>query len=216
MDETSLAMTMSSALPRLKFWILPLLVFAAVACPGMAQPTDTGPRFYTLRPGDSVQVNVFREPELAVVQKLDPDGVLIVPLLGRTQLAGLTLREAETHLEERFINEDFLIQPQVTVTISNYAEQVFYVFGEVRSPGAKTFPEGRQSLDILEAITMAGDLSQYAKRSEITIRRPRKDGTGEDRIVVDLDQMIRGDRRGSDELVMIYPQDILFVPERLF
>ena len=173
-------------------------------------------RFYTLRPGDHVQITVFNEPDLAVVQKLDPDGVLIVPLLGRTELAGLTLREAENHLETRFIDEEFLIQPQVTVSIADYAEQVFYIFGEVNAPGAKQFPEGKQRLDILEAITMAGDLAQYAKRSEVTIRRPIEGTAREERIVIDLDDVIRGTRSGSEELIEVQPNDIIFVPERLF
>lgn len=172
--------------------------------------------FYTLRPGDVVAITVFNEPDLAVSQKLDPDGVLIVPLLGRTDLAGLTARQAEAHLQDRFIDEDFLIHPQVTVSVADYAEQVFYVFGEVNSPGAKSFPQGRQSLDILEAITMAGDLGRYAKRSELVIRRPIE-GTGrEERIEVDLDEVIRGSRRGKDALIEILPNDIIFVPERLF
>jgi polysaccharide export outer membrane protein len=173
-------------------------------------------RFYTLRPGDHVQITVFNEPDLAVVQKLDPDGVLIVPLLGRTELAGLTLREAENHLETRFIDEEFLIQPQVTVSIADYAEQVFYIFGEVNAPGAKQFPEGKQRLDILEAITMAGDLAQYAKRSEVTIRRPIEGTAQEEKIVIDLDEVIRGTRSGSEELIEVQPNDIIFVPERLF
>ena len=171
---------------------------------------------YTLRAGDRIQVNVFNEPNLSVNQKLDPNGILVIPLLGRTELAGLTLRDAETYLEQLFIDEEYLISPQVTVSIANYAEQVFYVFGEVRNAGAKIMPEGKQSLDILEAITMAGDLAQYAKRSEIIIRRPVEGPEGEKRIIVDLDKVIRGSRDGSDELVTIYPEDIIYVPERLF
>jgi protein involved in polysaccharide export with SLBB domain len=171
---------------------------------------------YTLRAGDRVQVNVYNEPDLSVVQKLDPNGILVIPLLGRTELSGLTLRDAETYLEKLFIEEEFLISPQVTVSIADYAEQVFYVFGEVNNPGAKILPEGKQSLDILEAITMAGDLAQYAKRSEITIRRPVEGPQREMRIVVDLDKMIRGSKDGLDDLVIIYPDDIIYVPERLF
>jgi polysaccharide export outer membrane protein len=173
-------------------------------------------RFYTLRAGDHVQITVFNEPDLAVVQKLDPNGVLIVPLLGRTELAGLTLREAETRLETRFIDEDFLIQPQVTVSIADYAEQVFYIFGEVNAPGAKPFPVGQQRLDILEAITMAGDLAQYAKRSQVTIRRPIEGTSREEKIVIDLDEVIKGDREDRQGLIEVRPNDIIYVPERLF
>ncbi|MGA1204702.1 MAG: polysaccharide biosynthesis/export family protein [Opitutales bacterium] len=174
------------------------------------------PDFHRLQAGDTVQIMVFNEPDLSTAQKLDPEGVVIVPLLGRTPLAGLTLREAETRLEELFISEEYLIHPQVTVTISTYADKVFYIFGEVNQPGAKTFPPGKQSLDILEAITMGGDLSQYAKRSEIIIRRPVKDEDREEKITVDLESILRGNKANSIDLLKIYPDDIIFVPERLF
>mgnify|MGYP000032399128 CR=1 FL=1 len=183
---------------------------------GQDAALDPEERFYRLQPGDLVQVSVFQEPDLSVQQKLDPDGVVIVPLLGRIALSGLTLREAETRLEELYVSEQYLISPQVTLTITNYAQQVFYIFGEVAQPGAKSFPEGRQNLDILEAITMAGDLTQYAKRSEITIRRPISGGSREEKIIINLDDYIKGNRNASEDLPLIYPNDRIFVPERLF
>lgn len=209
-------------LSSLRFILSALAMFLGTALQSTAEedsPSDveeSASRFYDLRPGDVVKISVFNEPDLTVSQKLDPDGVLVVPLLGRTRLEGLTPREAEEKLETRFISEEYLIQPQVTVSIVDYADQVFYIFGEVNSPGAKTFPQGKQSLDILEAITMAGDLAQYAKRSEINIRRPIKGSGRETKIVVDLDEVIRGSERRNKELIEIYPNDIIFVPERLF
>jgi polysaccharide export outer membrane protein len=197
------------------------LLFLAVLClaipaSGEVESLEEAQAYYTLRRGDIVSITVFNEGDLSVSAKLDPDGVLVVPLLGRTRLAGYTMREAEAFLEQKFIDEEFLIKPQVSVSVVNYAEQVFYAFGEVNSPGAKPFPEGKQSLDILEAITMAGDLGQYAKRSEVTIRRPIEGVQREEKIIVDLDKVIRGSRRGREELVEVYPNDILFVPQRLF
>jgi polysaccharide export outer membrane protein len=213
---------------RLEYTILGRVVLAfllmTVACESTAQTAgsplpgidERDAKFYRLRPGDTVQIAVFNETDLSVVQQLDPNGVLIVPLLGRTELGGLTLREAETRLEEAYISEEYLIDPQVTVAVAEYAEQVFYIFGEVNQPGAKKFPRGKQSLDILEAITMAGDLSQYAKRSEIVVRRPIKGTNQEEKIMVDLEKVIRGSKRGNEDLISIYPEDIIFVPERMF
>ena len=182
-----------------------------------AQENGTSPdQNYELRTGDVVRITVFNEPDLSVEQKLDPDGVMIVPLLGRVSLTGVTARDAETKLEQLFISEEYLISPQVTVTVTDYAEQVFYIHGEVRQPGAKIFPQGRQSLDILEAITLAGDLTQYAKRGEIIIRRPLRDSNIERKITVDLDSLLKGNNNANEELVNIYPDDRIYVPERLF
>ncbi|MGC9451832.1 MAG: polysaccharide biosynthesis/export family protein [Oceanipulchritudo sp.] len=172
--------------------------------------------FYKLQAGDHILITVFNEPDLTVQQELDPDGVVIVPLLGRTTLGGYTLREAERLLEKKYVDEEYLISPQVTVTIHAYADQVFYIFGEVNQPGAKQFPQGKQSLDILEAITLGGDLSQYAKRSEIIIRRPIKGENRETKFIIDLEKVIRGGRNSTEDLPQIYPDDIIFVPERLF
>jgi len=192
-------------------------LLAVINCAFAEEERSSPADFYRLQPGDTVQVTVFNEADLSIVQKLDPDGIVIVPLLGRTALGNLTMREAETKLEEQFISEEYLISPQVTLTIANYADQVFYIFGEVNQPGAKTFPEGKQSLDILEAITMAGDLSQYAKRSEIIIRRPIPGENKEEKFTVDLEAVLRGNRdSNTTELLKIYPEDIIFVPERLF
>ncbi|NBD37261.1 MAG: hypothetical protein GVY10_01675 [Verrucomicrobia bacterium] len=194
--------------------------FLLTCCfPLSAQGQGTPPQeeaTYILQSGDVIAVRVFNEPDLSVEQEIDPNGVIIIPLLGRTNLSGKSLREAESFLENQFIEEEYLIHPQVTVTIVRHAEKVFYVFGEVNSPGAKTFPSGEASIDILEAITLAGDLSQYAKRSDIVVRRPLPNSNEEEKFTVDLDKMIRGNKRRRSELVQIYPQDIIFVPERLF
>lgn len=206
-----------SKLNRIRLWtLLPVILGSALASPAAEIQENPDQQFYKLQYGDQIQITVFNEPDLTVQQKLDPDGVVIVPLLGRTSLAGLTLREAETRLEALFISEEYLINPQVTITITDFAAQVFYIFGEVNQPGAKTFPQGRQTLDILEAITMAGDLSQYAKRTEIIIRRPVKGENREEKIAVNLETVLRGNRQGMEALLTIYPNDIIFVPERLF
>ena len=208
---------MSVVIKRVYHYLLASsLLFVQIA---HAQVTDPGdpPTFYELQPGDTVQVTVFNEGDLTAVQELDPDGEVILPLLGRVTLGGMKLREAETRLEELYISNEYLISPQVTVTITKYADQVFYIFGEVNSPGAKVFPAGKQSLDILEAITMGGDLSQYAKRSELLIRRPIEGEDREEKIEVNLDKILRGNNnQDSVDLIRVYPNDIVFVPERIF
>jgi polysaccharide export outer membrane protein len=208
------------ARPSLSMRILLLLIlsltgFLPVVTAQEAE-LDAVKEFYRLREGDAIRLSVFNEPDLTADQKIDPDGAVILPLLGRIELGGMTLREAETFVEKTYIDEDYLIQPQVTIRVTQHAEQVFYIFGEVNQPGSKVFPPGKTSLDILEAITMAGDLSQYAKRNEIVLRRTSSETGEEEKITIDLESIIRGSRRGGQNLLEVLPDDIIFVPERLF
>jgi polysaccharide export outer membrane protein len=199
-----------------KWLVLLFLITSPMALAAEDSGSVNTEETYRLRVGDLVSIVVFDEPDLNVQGKLDPDGVIIVPLLGRTALKGSTLRDAEAQLEKAFIDEEYLIQPQVTISVSQFAERVFYIFGEVASPGAKSFPPGRQSLDILEAISMAGDFSQYAKKSEVTLRRPIKGTSSEEKFVLNLEKLMRGNRQGEQESVSILPDDIIYVPERMF
>lgn len=192
------------------------LLFTVIILPALAAQESSTEAMYRLEVGDVVRITVFNEPDLAVEAKIDPDGVIIVPLLGRTRIGGLTVRDAERFLEQQFIDEEYLIQPQVSLNVTVYAGRVFYIFGEVRSPGAKNFPQGVQSLGILEAITMGGDLTQFARRREILLRRPIPGSDQETRITIDLDRILRGDNRGREAAVEVHPGDIIFVPERIF
>jgi protein involved in polysaccharide export with SLBB domain len=196
-----------------KILFISLLLFTSLS---LAQVPQDAEEEYRIQPGDTLEITVFNEPDLKVQQELDPNGLLNVPLLGRTLLMDYTLSEAESFLEAAFIEQEYLIKPQITVSVIQHAQQVFYIFGEVNNPGAKALPAGKRTIDILEAITLAGDLGQYAKRSEIILRRPIPGKNDEEQIVINLDEMIRGKNRGRSELIQILPQDIIFVPERIF
>lgn len=194
------------------------LLFVCLGYPVMAaQSADNVERdLYQVQSGDVIRINVFNEPDLSIEGKVDPEGVLIVPLLGRAHVGGKTPRVIESYLEARFIEEDFLVRPQISVAVTSYSSRVFYIFGEVNAPGAKPIPPGRQTIDILEAINLGGDLTQFARRREILLRRPDPATGTEQRITIDLDRILRGDQRGGDAKIEVRPQDIIFVPERLF
>lgn len=185
--------------------------FADAQAAGVAQPSATS---YRLLAGDEIAIRVFDEPDLSTSQRIDDNGSIIVPLLGNVSVKGLTLRECEQMLEQRFIDEEYLLQPQVTASISRYATRKFTVFGEVRSPGTKTLPVGESSINIVEALSLAGDFTEYAKRNQVRITR--KDDQGRELTVeVDVDDFIKGNRNRPDQRqVLIYPNDVIFVPER--
>ena len=85
-----------------------------------------------------VEVSVYGEPNLSVSQRLDGQGRISIPLLGDIQLAGMNVRKAESFLESRFIEEEYLKNPQVTVRVTGYSVRQFFIFRPARGRGAES------------------------------------------------------------------------------
>jgi len=86
---------------------------------------------------------------------------------------------------------------------------VYYVLGEVKTPGGYTFKNGRDELTVLRAVALAGDVTSVAKtRKAMIIRKDPKAPNGREEIKVDLDRILTG--RSPDPILQA--EDILFVP----
>src|SRR5947208_601226 len=92
---------------------------------------------YIVGPLDVLAIDVFGQPTLHGNYPVDADGTFTFPLLGRTKVGGLTLREVEELLRMQLSN-GFLKNPQVSVAVAQYRSQRVFVVGEVRVPG--TYP----------------------------------------------------------------------------
>ncbi len=168
------------------------------------------PANYQLAGGDTVIVRVFREPDLDSQQHLSRDGTINLPLLGIVRLAGKTTNEAAT-LIAGMLSPDYILHPQVSVSISAYNKQQFTVLGQVNTPGTYTLPEEQQNVDILGAVARAGGFTRLAKLSEVIVRRTT--GGHEETFTVDVSHMMRD--KGASRFV-IQPNDTISVPERFF
>ena len=85
--------------------------------------------------GDMVQVSVFDTPELSAKLRVNTDGTVELPVSGSTVVAGLTPREAADIIGKHLIETQIMMDPRVTVTITEYATQEISVLGEVKNPG---------------------------------------------------------------------------------
>ena len=186
-------------------------LFLLVAVPLLAQ-TGEGQE-YRLSGGDQVAISVFGEADLAISQRIDESGKIVMPLLGEVVLTGMSVREAEEYIERRFIDEDFLVKPEVTVQLTGSRSRVFHIFGEVNSTGMKQFPPNRSTLSVIQAISLAGGLTQFAKSTEVRITRRDEDGK-ETIYKVNFRDIINGRNRDEPE-IEILPGDIIVVPERI-
>lgn len=163
-----------------------------------------------------MQVSVLGEPDLLTVQRLDPRGNIRLPLLGSVSLENLTQRQAESYLEELFVEQEFLRYPQVSVRIVAFAERVYSIFGQVQSPGRKTFPPGSDSLRLVDVIAESGGFTPIARSTAVRVSRIDPKTSEETSFVINVERMISGRGTGEVEVFLVLPGDIIFVPERIF
>jgi len=95
-----------------------------------------------------------------------PKGIITMPVLNEISVNGLTLVDAEQKIKSRLINEGYLVNPTVQVRVIN---NKFTILGEVGSPGVKPFME--ESISLLDAFGMAGDLTYKGIRKDIKLIR---------------------------------------------
>lgn len=192
-------------------------VMLAAPIVASAQSVSSGQNSsYRILVRDQVEMTVFDEPDLATVQRVDGKGQLRVPLLGNIKLSGLTIRDAEDMLEKRFIDGEFLKAPMVTMKIAEYAPREVSVLGAVRSPGVIAFPLEVNSMDIVDVVSKTGGLAGIARGESVRVTRLSETG---DEIVftVNVESLITGrGRRSESDRFLIFPGDVIYVPDRLF
>lgn len=139
---------------------------AAVSIAGIASaPSQT----YVLSPNDVVQVKVYQEDDLETRMRIAKDGTSSFPLIGVVQLGGKTVEQAANLIKER-LGKDYLVNPQVTLTVVEYSKRRFTVLGQVQKPGAYEIPN-EESVNFLQAIAMAGGYTRLASKGNVTVTR---------------------------------------------
>ena len=98
------------------------------------------------------------------------NGDIDFPILGKLHVAGLTRMQLTEMIKQRLIDEDLIKDPIVTVQFLNYKVSVM---GEVNAPGSFNISGDR--ITLLEALSMAGDLTIYGRRDRVAVIR-EKDG----------------------------------------
>ena len=196
----------------LRLWALgadPMPATGTTTVPSVAVVQPARPANYELSPGDSVSIAVFREPDLATQQRLSRDGTINFPLLGVIRLSGKNTNEAAA-LIVNLLSKGYLVHPQVTVSVVDYAKIKFTILGQVSNPGAFDIP-GDQSIDILSAIARAGGFTRLANSSNVIVRRTVNGQ--EETYKLDVKRLMN-DKKSPR--FPIQPNDTISVGERIF
>ncbi len=179
----------------------------AVSNPG-SQVLTSAEGDYVLSPGDTIEMTVFREPELTSRSAIARDGSVQLPLIREVKLAGLSVRDARALLTKVY-SEKYLVNPQIFLSVSQFAQRKFTIMGQVARPGSYQL-EGGQSLSLLEAIGMAGGFTRIADRGRVLVRR----GSTADKKVHKLNAKRMAE--GKIEMFEILPGDIITIGESWF
>lgn len=164
---------------------------------------------YILAPNDLVNVKVFQEDDLESKVRVSRDGTITLPLIGEVRIGGKTPQQAARTIRDA-LAKGYLINPQVTLNVINFAKYRVTVLGQVQKPGSYDFPN-REKLTLLEAIGLAGGYTRGADPSRVLIKR-----VVEGREVV---YRLNGKKMASDggsRAFEVLPGDIVTVSESRF
>jgi len=124
---------------------------------------------YVLKPNDVVALAVFNEASLSSQTRILQTGEAMFPLLGPVKISGLTISDAMEKLRALY-DADYLVDPQLTLTVDDYAVQQVLVLGAVRASGQVPIPSSGR-LDMAAAIAAVGGLSETADPNQISLER---------------------------------------------
>ena len=150
------------------------LAVLAVACASAQQPPSAiapSPSGYVLGPDDQILIRALEGLDLADKPVLvGANGNITLPLIGRVKAAGLTVEQLETELTSRL--KVYVLEPQISVTVTEFRSQPVSVLGAVTTPGIVQL-RGRKTL--YEVLSMAGGPRDTAG-STVSLTRRRENG----------------------------------------
>ena len=164
---------------------------------------------YLIGAGDSVNIIVWRNPELSMNVPVRPDGKLAAPLVDEIVAQGKTSIQLARDVEQQL--GKYVRDPVVTVLVTGfvgpYTEQI-RVVGEAARPQALNYKKNMSLLDVMIAV---GGLTDFAAGNMASILRTSEGGK---QYAVRLKDLVkRGDVSANVE---VKPGDILIIPQSLF
>ncbi len=182
---------------------------------------STKPNEYRVSPNDIFQFSMYTNDGFKLVDltslnntntgyrfesnldyKVEPDGTIKLPIIGKTSIAGLTVIEAESFLEEKY--SAYYIRPFVIMKITNKRVIVF----PGSSGDAKVVPLINNNTTLIEVLALAGGISENGKAQMIKLIR--KNNAKEEIYLIDLSK-IEGIKQAN---MVLQANDIIYVEPR--
>jgi polysaccharide export outer membrane protein len=182
--------------------VAPWLVAGLVLLAWMPAPARG--QEYTIGPGDVLTITVWGQADLSRDYTVDPDGSAPFPLIGRVMAAKRSPNELAAHLTE-LLGKDYLVNPQVIVTVKEYLSQKVQVLGAAERPGLYYLTGPTTLLDLL---SKAGGFASTAGKQVLLIRNQAASDSAGAAVRLSLEKIQAGD---PSENTRVQSQDIVIV-----
>lgn len=158
---------------------------------------------YRIQPNDTLEIFVWKEPDLTRKVLVRPDGKISFPLVQDLHAAGSSPGELKKEIEVKL--KEYLTSPNVTVIVDNIQSYKVFVVGKVQKPGSILT---EKPITVLQALSLAGGFQDYAKQADITVLRSQ---AGQNYVLpFDYRQVTKG--RRPEENIVLNSGDVVVVP----
>jgi polysaccharide export outer membrane protein len=159
---------------------------------------------YLIGAGDVLQVSVWGEPTASVpAATVRTDGKISMPLIKEVQVAGLTPSQVESIVQEQL--GSIIRSPDVTVIVAQINSKKIYLTGAVKREGPLKFT---YRMTILQAISEAGGLTDYAKRKDIYVLH--NENGRNFKLPFNYTAVLKGEH--MEQNILLSPGDTIVVP----
>ena len=155
--------------------------------------------------GDTIRISVYQSPDLSLETRVNEGGAISYPLLGRVQLAGLTVNAAEQHIASELKRRDFVKDPQVNIVVTQVRANQINVLGQVGKPGR--YPLDLTGMRLTEVLALAGGVVAGVGSDTVVLS-----GTRDGKLFrheIDLPRLFSAG--GTAEDVVVAPGDTVWV-----
>lgn len=195
-------------------WLVGLLLAPSLAVAQLSGSTAPASHAasgseYVIGPGDTLQVFVWRDPELTATVPVRPDGKITTPLVRDMVAVGKTPTQLATDIEK--VLSEYVKSPVVNIIVTKPASAFSQVkvIGQVKAPAAVPY---RTGMTVLDAVLAVGGLTDFAAGNRAHIVRTEKGKQIE--IRVKLDKLVNGGDMSQN--LPLRPGDVLVIPESRF
>jgi len=185
----------------MSFWSR--LSFIGILCVSSASVVLAQDATYTVKPGDILKISVWKEPELQGPILIRPDGGFSFPLVGEVDGRGKTVAELQVIVAQRL--SKYISDPVVSISVTEIHGNKVYVIGQVAKPGEFIV---NPSVDVMQALSMAGGMTAFASFSNIIILR--HNGTTRTALHFDYTDVAKGKKLSDD--IQLQSGDVVVVP----